>query len=242
MHSGTLATGSFDLGTWHAHIAGRKRWKICPESEAPFLYVKSSQRLVSDLQTLPDVNTTQFPLWQYARCFDHVVKPGEIVYIPPRSFYEWINLDSDTVHVGLTGRLLAPYNYADVLEKISSACSSTAASLHRCYSPHYENGFRTPPPLIQMDHEDASVCAKYEKIAKLYVAQIMTQSMRATTGPVATTKAQQASSHHQRLLDTSFYRSKIAAAFGPTGECELQDDTAEVLEDEDWRTAIKDEL
>ena len=56
----------------------------------------------------------------------------------------------------------------------------------------------------------------------------MTQSMRATTGPVATTKAQQASSHHQRLLDTSFYRSKIAAAFGPTGECELQDDTAHV--------------
>ena len=73
-----LHTDNVDSATWQTQIKGRKRWRVCPPSETPYLYENKEKRKTgsSDLNTF-HVDEEKFPLWLQARCYDYVAVPGE---------------------------------------------------------------------------------------------------------------------------------------------------------------------
>jgi hypothetical protein len=58
-----LHTDNVDSATWQAQLRGRKRWRVCPPSETPFVYERKGAGGSSDLNTF-NVDDESFPLWK----------------------------------------------------------------------------------------------------------------------------------------------------------------------------------
>ena len=143
----SLHTDNVDSATWQAQLKGRKRWRVCPPSETPFLYETRSGS--SDLNTF-HVDPDRFPLWKYARCYDYVAKPGELLYYPPNYWHGTMNLDDESI--SLTSRVMHPSNYKLVFAKFREDCGKPAFKV--------PEGYEAPPRLS--DH----VCANLNKCEK----------------------------------------------------------------------------
>jgi hypothetical protein len=156
------------------------------------------------------VDSAKFSLWQYARCYEHHAQEGEILYYPAHYWHQSTSVDAATV--ALTGRIFPPSGYAQALEALSEHCDANKAAAQArgasefCYSPHYEHGYRQPPPLLDMDRAGASVCALMPHAAML-IAPVVQQSVEYSEQESSRfTKSKHLIDHHQRLRDTQFYQ------------------------------------
>jgi ribosomal protein L16 Arg81 hydroxylase len=129
-----LHTDNVDSATWQAQIKGRKRWRVCPPSETPFLYEGATKRDTgsSDLNTFT-ASTDQYPLWAYARCYDYVAKPGDVLYYPPNYWHQTMNLDDETI--ALTSRVMHPTNFNLVFNKFKEECAKPPYKVPAGYEP-----------------------------------------------------------------------------------------------------------
>ena len=116
---------SVDSATWQAQIKGRKRWRVCPPSETPFLYEGTSKRETgsSDLNTFT-ASTQNFPLWEYARCYDYVAAPGDVLYYPPNYWHQTMNLDDETIALTSRCATLQHGLSSDKMALITSDCGT----------------------------------------------------------------------------------------------------------------------
>ena len=95
LHSDILAAAS-----WQAHVAGRKRWALCPWQQPTSVH---GRVIGSGLCAwAPDYG--QFPGFGAAHCADIVVDPGEVLYYLSYWWHETEALDTPTV--GLTGLMV----------------------------------------------------------------------------------------------------------------------------------------
>lgn len=91
-HSDSLLTSS-----WHAHVQGDKWWYVCGEGleEGPY--------------------QGQF------RCFEDVIRPGEVLFYPKHYFHETQNLDLPTMTV--TGTVVSTFNYRSIATQLHRECA-----------------------------------------------------------------------------------------------------------------------
>ncbi len=107
-HQDVLRTAS-----WQAQLIGAKRWHICAPDQSQYLYGAGKVDLF-------DPDYEQFPNYRYAKCFEDVVKAGEMIYYPRDYWHQTENLETPSVSVSAS--ILDENNHNEIWEELNAEC------------------------------------------------------------------------------------------------------------------------
>ena len=139
-HADTLSTGS-----WQVQLAGKKKWHICPPSEAGRMYKAGDVDAFA-----PDYEA--FPEFINASCYQVTLQPGDFIFYPHNYWHQTLNLNQFTASI------------TDTI--VTSDCHKRVGiRLHEeCYP---EEGERDPSRRFIFT-PDKNLCSKMETCYKLW--------------------------------------------------------------------------
>lgn len=86
-------------GTVFVQITGKKKWTIYPTEEQVFLHVRAERRSYFYSDIIPNnLNDPKFHLSKYAKKYEVILEPGDVLWIPPFVWHEVENL-TDSIGV-----------------------------------------------------------------------------------------------------------------------------------------------
>lgn len=107
-HIDTLRTASYQV-----QVVGAKKWHLCGPEQSPFVYKAG---MVNTLR--PDY--AKYPLFSNARCYEDVVKQGEMAFYPRDYWHQTENLGD--LNIAVTGTLVDQHNWREVASEMKSDC------------------------------------------------------------------------------------------------------------------------
>jgi len=107
-HQDVMRTSS-----WQAQLVGGKRWHICAPDQRVYLYGAGTVDCFH-----PDYE--KYPLFKYARCWEDVVKAGEMVFYPRDYWHQTENVA--TPSISISASVLDAYSYKEIQGIIEREC------------------------------------------------------------------------------------------------------------------------
>lgn len=98
--------------TVYIQLVGKKKWTIFPPHDDVFLDVTTERRTYFFSKYAPGKNDAAYPLAKYAKKFEVVLEPGDIIIVPP--FY-WHYVENMTDSIGVA------YKYANIFNGLKSS-------------------------------------------------------------------------------------------------------------------------
>lgn len=101
----------------YVQIYGEKKWTLYSSKDSALLYPEiSNSAYVKSLVDLGSIDSEKYPLFKYANKMEIVLRPGDVLYVPPHVWHHVENL-SDTIAVG--------FRYSSLRAALSSSICFT---------------------------------------------------------------------------------------------------------------------
>lgn len=112
----------------YVQIVGEKKWTLFSPDDSALLYPQvGNTAYIKSPVDVDEADHIRFPLFKHARSFEVVLKPGDVLYVPPHTWHFVENL-TDTIAVG--------YRYSSLRAALKSSVTLTMLRI-----------FSTNPPI-----------------------------------------------------------------------------------------------
>jgi hypothetical protein len=99
-------------------VHGRKKWIIYAPAERAFLDLRTTRTFYFHSDCDPyDLDDPKFPLLKYARKYEIILEPGDVLWVPP---FAWHQVENQTESIGIA------YRYNSILAALRSSVMLTA--------------------------------------------------------------------------------------------------------------------
>mmetsp|Transcript_4258 Transcript_4258/g.10108 ORF Transcript_4258/g.10108 Transcript_4258/m.10108 type:complete len:546 (+) Transcript_4258:39-1676(+) len=139
MHKDSLRTQF-----WMAMVQGTKRWTLFLEEDEPLLAPNGVQYQVDAVH--PDYE--KYPLFRYASGYQHILQPGELIYVPGASPHQVENLEFT---MAITGNYIDAYSVhmtvEDARARVKEGTDDHITYLYLKWLLHKDFNFEMDPTL-----------------------------------------------------------------------------------------------